>query len=469
MSTGAWGSRVARHVGLVLLLGLAACGSSSSGNDNTHTFDLPPGTAFDTTPSNQMLLVVEAHNQCGNSRSCVATPLPSPTPGPAGVVCDTGSGNSRGLALYRLGTNGLFLENPAQPGTAMPPEQIIATADNPRRVKVSQTDPTLLFVATNQRLQVFRLLPGGGSRCIAQTKTEKESDKNAKKDLDPVGFALDPTIGNGVLYVAGRGSNRVDAYPIASDGTIADEPTNCVIGSNNSEYTSLSLLSRDFIAASGRSEVQVFRRIDGLFPPPTPAPSATPTPGSTPGCFGAQLVTVPVSEIGAAIVNDTFFTPSQTAPIGELFLSEEVSDKLFTFNIDPSGTIGSKETSSTKQDGFYQNLLRRDRPNGSFIYASVFQDGKVAVFQLENNLLPDFPLSKTAQDPKTLPVGLAVDEPNGNLLYVAEAGAGRIDAFLINPDGTLSRTPLSSTAPVTTTDGRTIDSFPNDIAIIPAP
>src|SRR5262249_22937791 len=193
----------------------------------------------------------------------------------------------------------------------------------------------------NERIQVFRLLPGGGSRCIAQTKTEHESDPNARKDLDPVDFALDPTIGNGVLYVAGRGSNRVDAYPIAADGTIANEPTNCIIGPNDSEYSSLSLLSRDFIAASGKNRIEVFRRVEGLFPPPTPAPSATPTPGSTPGCFGGQLVSIPVSSIGAAIVNDTLFTPSLSAPIGELFLSEEVSDRLFTFNIDASGTIGS--------------------------------------------------------------------------------------------------------------------------------
>jgi len=468
MSTGAWGSRVARYVGLALLLGLAACGGSSS--DNSHTFDLPAGTSFDTVASNQMLLVVESKNHCGDSGSCISTPLPSPTPGLAGGGCDTGNGNSRGLALYRLGINGRFLENPARPGTAAPPEQIIGTADNPRRALVSGADPTLVYVATDERIQVFRLLPGGGSRCIGQTKTEKESDPNSNHDLDPVDFALDPTVGNGVLYVAGRGSNRVDAYPIAADGTITDEPSNCIIGSNNSEYTSLSLLSRDFIAAGGRSEIQIFRRVEGLFPPPTPAPAATPTPGSTPGCFGARLVSIPISQIGAAIVNDTLFTPSLSAPIGQIFISEEVSDKLFTFNIDASGTIGSKETSSTKQGtSFYQNLLRRDVAAGSFIYTSVFQEGRVSVFQLENNLLPEFPLSKTAKDPKTLPVGLAVDEPSGTLLYVAEAGAGRIDAFRIAADGSLAREPESSTAPVTTSDGRQIDSFPSDIAIIPAP
>jgi len=55
------------------------------------------------------------------------------------------------------------------------------------------------------------------------------------------------------------------------------------------------------------------------------------------------------------------------------------------------------------------------------------------------------------------------------LLYVAEAGAGRIDAFRIAADGSLAREPESSTAPATTSDGRQIDSFPSDISIIPAP
>jgi hypothetical protein len=465
MNSEAWGRRAARCAGSALLVTVAACGGGGGGQ---HTFDLPPGTAFDTTPSDRMLLVVESKNQCGDSRSCVATPVPAPTPGPGGG-CDVGKGNTRGLALYRLGAHGLFLEDPAYPGTAAAPEEAIGTADNPRRVLVSPTDPTIAYVATNERIQVFRLAPAGGSRCIGQTLSEKEADPSLKDDLDPVDFALDPTIGNGILYVAGRGSNRIDAYPIAADGTIPNVPASCIIGANNAEYTALSLLSRDFIAASGRENIEIFRRVEGLFPPPTPAPSATATPAPSPGCFGAQLVSIPVSSIGAAIVTDTLFTPSSSAPIGELFVSEEVSRRLFTFNVDAGGAINGKETSSTKQDGFYQSMRRRDVGSQSLLYASVFQEGRVAVFQLENGLLPEFAFSKTEKDPKTTPVGLAIDGPSGTILYVAESGVGRLDGFRIQSDGALSRDPDTSTEPVTTSDGRVIDSFPSDIAIIPAP
>jgi len=468
MSTGAWRRGAGRWASLAVLVTAAACGS---GGSSQHTFNLPPGTEFDTTASDRVLLAVESKNQCGDSRSCIATPQPGATPGPGGGGCDIGDGNARGLALYRLGTNGLFLEDPAHPGVAAPPEQTIGTADNPRRVLVSPTDPTIVYVATNDRLQVFRLAPGGGSRCIAQTRSEKESDPSNKHDLDPVDFALDPTVGNGVLYVAGRGSNRVDAYPIGADGTIGELPARCIIGSSDSQYTSLSLLTRDFVAASGRTRVEVFRRVDGLFPPPTPAPSASPTPTAnrTPSCFGGQLVTLPVSFIGASIVTDTFFSPSATQPIGELFISEEVSRRLFTFNIDPAGTINAKDTSSTKKDGFYQSIRRRELGPDSLIYASVFQEGRIAVFRLENELLPEFAFSKTSNDPKTTPVGLAFDGPSRAILYVAESGIGRLDGFRVQPDGGLPEVPDTSTEQVTTPDGRIIDSFPSDIAIIPAP
>jgi len=297
--------------------------------------------------------------------------------------------------------------------------------------------------------------------------SEQEGDPRADHDLDPVDFALDPTIGNGILYVAGRGSNRVDAYAIADDGTIGATPTSCIIGPGDAEYTALSLLTRDFVAASGRSRIEIFRRVEGLFPLPTPAPSSTPTPAPTPGCFGGQLVTQAVSSIGAAIVTDTFFLPSTSAPIGELFVSEEVSQRLFTFNIDPGGIINANETSSTKRDGFYQDIRLRNVGSDTLLYASVFQEGRLSVFRLANGLLPNEAFSKTEKDPKTLPVGLAFDDPTSTL-YVAEGGIGRIDGFRIQADGSLAPEPATSTVSVTV-DGREIDAFPSDIAIVPAP
>ncbi len=458
MNIGAWGRRAARRAGLVLVIGILGCGG---GGGSKHTFDLPAGSEFDTVASDRVLLVVESRNQCRDSGDCAPTPAPTPA-----SACDVGNGNTRGLSIYRLGVNGRFLADPTNPDAPEGAVQRIPTADNPRRILVSPTDPTIVYVATNERLQVFRL-GAGGSQCIAQTLTEKEADPHSDNDLDPVDFALDPTVGNGVLYVAGRGSNRVDAYSIADDGTIAATPQSCVIGSGGAEFTALSLLTRDFVAASGRDTIDVYRRVEGQFPPATPLPGATPTAAPSPGCFGAQRVTDPVSSIGAAIVTDTFFLPSGSFPIGELFVSEEVSQRLFTFNIDLGGIINGNETSSTKRDGFYQDIRLRNVGGNTLLYASVFQEGRLAVFQLENGLLPNEAFSKTEKDPKTLPVGLAIDEST-SMLYVGEGGIGRIDGFRIEANGALSSLPETSVDSLRS-DGRQIDAFPSDIALIPAP
>jgi hypothetical protein len=461
MSIAAGGWRAA--VALLMTLAIGGCGGG--GGDDEHTFDLPPGTAFDAEAGDRLLLVVESQNECRDKGTCAASPVPGATPGLAG--CDVGDGNTRGLSLYRLGTTGLFLRDPANPGAAAPPEQTIATADNPRRIIVHPNDPSLVYVATDTRIQVFRLGAAGTSRCIAQTLSEHEADPGARDDLDPVDLAFDPTFGNGILYVAGRGSNRVDAYPVAADGTIGVVPTSCVIADANSEFTALDVITTDFVAASGRTRIDIYRREAGLFPPPTPAPFATPTPGPSPGCFGVQLITEPASSIGAAIVTDTFFSPSANAPLGQLFVSEEVSRRIFTFTVDATGTIDGNETSDTDDEGFYQTMLRRDSTASSPLYATVFQEGRIAAFQLQNGLLPKSPINQTARDPKTLPNRLAIDTTNG-LLYVTQSGAGRIDAFRIQPNGGLENLPVTSSEPVTV-NGRVLDSFPSDLAIIPAP
>jgi 6-phosphogluconolactonase (cycloisomerase 2 family) len=466
MSIAAAGWRAARGgaVAMMLMTLAVGCGGGGGGDDE-HTFDLPPGTAFDSAASERVLLVVESKNQCRDNGTCAATPAPGATPTPAG--CDLGDGNTRGLSLYRLGTTGLFLQDPANPGAAAPPEQTIATADNPRRLVVHPNDPSLVYVATDTRIQVFRLGPSGASQCIAQTLTEFEADPNARDDLDPVDLAFDPTFGNGILYVAGRGSNRIDAYPVAADGTIGVVPASCVIADSNSEFTALDVITTDFVAASGRTRIDIYRREAGLFPPPTPAPFATPTPGPSPGCFGVQLITEPASSIGGAIVTDTFFSPSASAPLGQLFVAEEVSRRIFTFSVDATGTIDGNDTSDTDSEGFYQTMLRRDSTPSSPLYATVFQEGRVAAFQLQNGLLPNSAINQTARDPKTLPNRLAIDTTN-QLLYVTQSGAGRVDAFRIQSNGGLDSLPVTSTEQVTV-NGRVLDSFPSDVAIIPAP
>ena len=465
------GRSVARVASVLVCLALAAC----AGGGKDRGFDLPAGEQFDSVRANKVLVVVETLNECEQG-SCVSAPT-SP--------CHLGQGNTRGLALYRLGTTGLLVRN-SDVGAS--PEQLIATDDNPRRVVVHPNDPTLLYVATLRRVQAIRLRPGGGSACFDETTSNKEVVPEAN-DEDPVDMVIDPSIGNGVLYVAGRGSSRVDAYTIAEDGSLPSLPSSCIVGTSNSEFASLAPMGDGFFAAGGRDSIEVHARVAGQFLPepdpkvtPTPSPLATaspsPAPGETPGptepspepstCINARLISTPLSSISSAFVTQMFFDPSASAPLGQLFIAEEVSERIFTFPVNADGVIDGDDTSQTKRAGVYQRMLRRRQGTSMVLYSSVFNEGRVDVFRLENGLLPNESFSRTAEDPKTLPVGLAVDD-DGNVLYVAQGGVDRIDGFRIQPDGGLEDEPVTSTVPPRDAQGRFFDSFPDDVAIVPLP
>ncbi len=436
---------------IALAFAVASCGG---GGGKNRSFQLPAGTEFDATPSDRVLIAVETHNEC-TAGECVA---------PTDTACELGAGNVRGLAIYRVGSTGLLVGN-GDPRAGAAPEALIATADNPRRVIVHPNDPTLLYVATRKRIQVFRLAGAGGSRCIDQTLAEKEVVPGVKEDLDPIDVLIDPTVGtNGVLYVGSRGANRLDAYTIADDGTIPDVPTSCAVAPNKTEYAAVTLASSGFIVAAGRTSIDIYERRNGQF-----LPRILPTTGEMDAaCIDAHSVSTTTSSIGGAFVTDLLFVPTPDVPVGRLFIGEEVSRRIFTFQIDSAGVIGGNDTSSTKRLGVPQNLLKVDRPDGSVLYASVFNQGRVDVYRLEDGLLPSRTFSRTAEDPDALPVALTAD-PTGSVLYVAEGGLGRVDGFRIQPDGGLADLPATSTGPLQNSTGDTVDSFPNDLAIVALP
>jgi 6-phosphogluconolactonase (cycloisomerase 2 family) len=452
---------------------LAAC----AGGGKDRSFDLPAGGQFDGARSGKVIVVVEAQNECGDHGACVTPPA-----GP----CHLGDGNTRGLAIYRLGNTGLLFGNSAEGAV---PEQHIALDDNPRRVVVNPRNPTILYVSTRERVQVVRLRAGGGSACIDETAREQDVRPDAE-DMDPVDMVVDPSIGNGILYVATRGSNRVDAYPLAEDGTLESLPQSCIVGGGGAEFTALTPLGEGFFAAGGSSRIEIHARLQGQFLPEpdpnatrtaTPAPTASPTPApdQTPGptspsperstCFDARLVTTPLSVIGAALVNQLAFDPSASAPLGQLFIAEEVSQRIFTFPVNADGIIADNDSSSTKRAGVYQRMLRHRHLGQDILYSSVYNEGRVDAFRMENGLLPDESFSRTAEDPNALPVGLVVDDPNGTILYVAEGGLDRVDGFRIREDGGLEDEPVTSTAPPVDDDGEDITTFPDDLVIVPLP
>lgn len=452
---------------------LGAC----SGGGKDRSFDLPAGSQFDGARAAKVMVVVEAQNECDDDGSCVTPPA-----GP----CHLGDGNTRGLSVYRLGNTGLLFGNSPN---GSEPEQRIALDDNPRRVVVNPRNPSILYVSTRERVQVVRLQAGGGSACIDETSREQDVRPDSD-DMDPVDMVVDPSFGNGILYVATRGSNRVDAYPLADDGTLPSLPTSCIVGGGGTDFSALTPLGEGFFAAGGSSRIEIHARLQGQFLPEpdpnatrtaTPAPAVTPTPapGETPGpavpsperstCFDARLVTTPLSSIGAALVNQLAFDPSSSAPLGQLFIAEEVSQRIFTFPVNADGIIADNDSSSTKRAGVYQRMLRHRHLGQDILYSSVYNEGRVDAFLMENGLLPDESFSRTAEDPNALPVGLAVDDPGGTILYVAEAGLDRVDGFRIRPDGGIDDEPVTSTAPPVDAEGGSISTFPDDLVIVPLP
>ena len=133
------------------------------------------------------------------------------------------------------------------------------------------------------------------------------------------------------------------------------------------------------------------------------------------------------------------------------------------------GLRPENDSSSTQRSGVYQRMLRHPHPGGVVLYSSVYNEGRVDVFQLEGGLLPDETFSRTAEDPNALPVGLIIDEPGGTILYVAQAGLDRVDGFRIRPDGGLEDEPVTTTAPPANADGHGFSTFPDDLVIVPLP
>lgn len=475
---------------VALTLVVAACG-----NDPGGPFVMPAGEEFDAFAADRVLVVVESQNECASLGACVPK-LESP--------CDLGDGNERGLAVYRLGTSGRLVSATGDQAGALP-EAIIPTGDNPRRVIAHPNDPTLLYVATLSRVQVFRLMPSGGSVCIDETFTDLEIDSEVdpEDDLDPFDLVIDPNFGTfGVLYVAANGVGRIDAYDIAADGTLPPLPSSCIVGSSSAEFAAVSPVNSTLFATGSRDRIEVYERRDGQFldaqvatPTPTstpgpdeltPTPTGTPaptgptpvaTPSPAPTCIDPRFVTRQLSSLGAGRVTAMDFLPAEEPndeTVGDLVVAEEGSLSLISFPIDPNGQLDGDDNGSTSRAGFYTRILRVDRNGATFYYTTAFQEGKTDVYKLgdpseDADRLSGDPLSKTRSDPFSLPVGLAIDGDTGPMLFVAQEGLGRVDGFRIRADGSTDQVPATSTAPAQGIDGQTLELFPNDVLIVPLP
>ncbi len=317
---------------------------------------------------------------------------------------------------YRLGTDGLL---PLDPFTS------VSTADNPRSLLLVQGceagEPfSTLYVATLNRVQAYAVADSGAivPGPLSETAPEEGAD----------GVAI--TAAQGHLYVAAQGASRVDAYLMGSKGALAASPTSCARGLSGVSYGTVEV-SGNVLFAGGLGSLDAFALSAGELP-------------------GAECASGAVTERTGSIILPRAL--DLVIKGSRLYVSEEGERRIFSVEIQPGGALPLEFDNKTASLELFERLLL----DGTRIYASAFSAGKIMAFELEGGLLPRDPFSETQADSNSLPVGLA---RNGDFLYVAQAGADRVDAFAVDPvTGTLSRSPVSSTAQIA-------DSFPNDIVL----
>jgi hypothetical protein len=151
-------------------------------------------------------------------------------------------------------------------------------------------------------------------------------------------------------------------------------------------------------------------------------------------------------------------------PLGEvLYVVEQGRRRIGAIPVDQEGNLPKNPTSESNTRGIYNSIIVDASLNPVRIYGAAFQNGQVDSFQIDadGNII-DGTLSATFANTASYPTGVALLPPmNGSsqsTLFVSLGGFNRVDAYAVNPDGTLPELPFSSTDAVN-------DTFPADILI----
>ena len=308
------------------------------------------------------------------------------------------------VAAFRLGQDGLL---PAAPFSTF-------DIENPRRVVLGDG---VLYVAGDDRVVALSL--GADGSLPAQPTSQVTPNRN----IDPVALLLL----DGVLYVAFENQFRVQAF-ILESGQLPPDPSSSS-GTAQSDYRSLAVFDGFLYAGAEQSaRIDTYRiQPDGTLP-------AMPEP---------------------QLPDTTIFLPEDIViRDGTLYAIAQARESIQAYEIRANGLLPAEPDSRTGRNARYARLLL----DGDRIYATAFTRGGIHVFQLDpvdGSLTLGPPFFRTAADAASFPIAMRLD--NG-IIYVAQAGLGRIDAYIVNGDGSLSLFPSSSTDVIP-------DSFPTDIVI----
>lgn len=318
--------------------------------------------------------------------------------------------NADRVDAYRLGTDGLL---PAKPFSSI---NIL----NPRRLLVANG---VLFIAG--RNQVFSVVPGADGSLPSKPTSSSFERTNI--------LAMEMVVANNKLYVALSGANAIEAYPIDANGRIPSAPSSFGVGLTLSDYRALALTgNRLYASARTTAKVDLFvLEANGELP---------------------ELPENQEPDIFAALPDDIVVRD------GILYLTSGTDVDVQAFVLRPNGLLNEEPDAETKGAEFYNDLIL----DGNLIYAAGFSAGRIDVYALDpvSKLPPEEKaIGETEQDVEAYPSGLTLRD---GILYVAQAGHGRIDAFAVDRNGIPPKFPTSST-------DRLEDGFPVDTEILELP
>ncbi len=315
------------------------------------------------------------------------------------------------VEAYRLGNDGLLPEAPFS---------FIELVDNPRRLTLGDG---ILYVAMADRMVSLELGTDGSlpEEITASTDSVIGSDPH------------ELLVRNGMLYVASAGFERMEAYKLDDDGHVPLAIDSAGRGESFSDYRTFDIAG-DFLyaAASGSAIVDTFLlEPDGAIP------------------------LVAEDQEPETVV----YRPDDlTIDSGVVYVTSGNDRAIHAYRIDEDGLLPFEEDSETRPNSFYAELLVA----GDLLYASAFNAGRIDVYEItaaDRMLVEQGPVTSTYADTAAFPNAFAVAE---NILYVAQAGLDRVDAYILDGNGFPSQFPSSST--------RTVEgSFPTDVEIMVLP
>ena len=374
------------------------------------------------------------------------------------------------VVVYQLGADGFL------PGG--PPLTSVSVV-NPRRL-VRHPELPILYVASANQILAFDI-DGGRleSLCGPDGGLAPPCATAAVPGSNPVDMKfLRNADGNYLLYVVERGGGnniealtRVTAYELGSNGELPAQPSSQVQTGNALSYQGAEVTPEyAYVADAGQSNITRFPlQADGnlpnpvptgtpLTPTPTPEPEPTPTPDPSPSptAWRAPNPGRMIQAVGS-------LGDGQTQTV--LYTVLQGRGRIGASPIDANGDLPKDPTTESNTRGIYNNIIVDRFSVPTRIYGAALQNGQVDSFQIDTdgNIIDDT-LSATFANTASYPTGLALLEftPAGGTpsrtLFVSLGGFNRVDAYAVNPDGTLPELPYSSTEPMN-------DTFPADVFV----